>query len=100
MAAAAPTNPAAAFPAGDPRNALYAQNLAALEHQYTTANAGIEEGLKNARSNAEFSQRQTGPQETLGYQANQSKANNEGLLTSGINAQRRGTLAANYANKR
>ena len=99
-APAPPTNPAAAFPNGDPRNALYASNLAALEHQYNTTLAIDQESLKNYRANSEYSQRLIGNQEPLGYQANQNKANTEGLLNSGINASRRGTLAANYANRR
>lgn len=100
MAAAPPTNPAEAFGAGDPRNAAYFQTLASLEHQYNTTLAGDKEQLGNSKTNATYQQGLLGQAEPRSYQANQHRANAGGLLESGVNAERRGTIGADYANKR
>lgn len=98
--AAPPTNPAEAFGAGDPRNAAYFQTLASLEHQYNTTLAGYKETLQNSRTNATYQQGQLTQQEPRAYQANRHRANAGGVLESGVNAERRGTIGADYANKR
>lgn len=103
MAAAAappPTNPAAAFPAGDPRNAEYGETIAALEHAYTTTLAGDAETLSDATSNAQYQRSLIGQAEPGGYRSEANKANAGGILESGINAQDRGTLASKYADQR
>jgi hypothetical protein len=93
-------DPGSAFPAGDPRNAFYAENLAALEHQRGREKAGSEEGLSQARSKATYRQGLLGQAEPGTYKVNQERANSGGVLESGINAKRRGGIAADYANKR
>jgi hypothetical protein len=100
MAAAPPTNPAEAFGAGDPRNAQYFQTLASLEHQYNTTLAGDKEKLASSRSNALYQQGLLGEKEPGSYKANEHRANAGGLLESGVNAERRGTIGQEYANKR
>src|ERR1700742_3730842 len=96
----APTNPGEAFGPGDPRNAAYFQNLAALEHAYQTTLANDKTALANAKTNSEYSQSQLTKAEPGSYSNNQHRANAGGLLESGINAERRGGIASNYANKR
>src|SRR5580692_6928612 len=98
--AAPPTNPAEAFPAGDPRNAQYFQTLAALEHAYNTTLAGDKEALTNDKSNSEYQQTLLTKAEPGTYKTNQAKANAGGILESGVNAGRRGTIATQYAQKR
>lgn len=100
MAAAPPTNPAEAFGAGDPRNAQYFQTLASLEHQYNTTLAGDKQKLASSRSNALYQQGLIGEREPGSYKANEHRANAGGLLESGVNAERRGTIGQEYANKR
>jgi hypothetical protein len=103
MAAAAappPTNPAAAFPAGDPRNAEYGENVAAIEHAYGTTLAGDKETLADATSNAGYQRSLMGLQEPAGYRAEANRSNTGGILESGINAQNRGSLASKYAEGR
>jgi hypothetical protein len=93
-------DPAQAFGQGDPRNALYAENLAALEHGREREKATNEEGRNQARAKATYRQGLLGQAEPGTYKVNQERANNGGLLESGINAKRRGGIAADYANKR
>lgn len=100
MAATPPTNPAEAFGAGDPRNAAYFQTLANLEHQYNTTLAGDKERLQNSRTNATYQQGLIGQREPGSYKANSHRANAGGILESGVNAERRGTIGQEYANKR
>lgn len=84
----------------DPRGAAYFQQLAALQHQYDTSLAGNAEGLTNARSNAVYGEGQLTQQEPRSYQQNERTANKGGILESGVNAERRGTIAQQYAAKR
>lgn len=100
MAVAPPTNPAEAFGAGDPRNANYFQTLAQLEHQEQSTLAGLNERESSARSAATYRQGLLGQQEPQSYKANQHRANAGGIAESGVNAERRGTIATDYANKR
>jgi hypothetical protein len=100
MALAPPTNPSEAFGAGDPRNAKYFENLAALEHAYNTTLAGDQETLANDKTNAEYQQGLLTKAEPGTYKANQAKANAGGILESGVNAGRRGTIASQYGQKR
>lgn len=88
------------FPEGDPRNATYFQNLAALEHQYNTTLAGDEEALRGAKTNAEYQTNLLAKQEPIGLESLRSRANSEGLLHSGVLAVRAGALQSSYAAKR
>jgi hypothetical protein len=97
---APPTNPAEAFGAGDPRNAKYFENLAALEHAYNTTLADDKETLSNDQTNAQYQQSLLTKAEPVAYRNNQHKANAGGILESGVNAERRGTIATQYAQKR
>jgi hypothetical protein len=89
-----------AFPAGDPRNAQYNDNNATLEFQEKTGLAGFDEGLHNqeARTVYQESERERG--EPGAYRQNTNRANKGGLLESGINTQRHGTLEAGFAARR
>lgn len=98
--AAPPTNPAEAFGAGDPRNAAYFQTLASLEHQYNTTLANNKTRLGSSRENAAYQQGILGQREPQSYKANQHRANAGGIAESGVNAERRGTIGQDYANKR
>ncbi len=100
MAAAPPTNPAAAFPEGDPRNAQYGETLAALLKQREDAKAELIKGRGENQANAAYSESQLTQNEPNTYRANTHRANAGGILESGINAQRRGGIATDYANKR
>lgn len=95
-----PTNPAAAFGEGDPRNAKYFETLANLEHQYQTSLGSSKEARTNARANALYNRGLIGQREPQSYKANTHRANAGGLLESGVNAERRGTIGQEYANKR
>ena len=95
-----PTNPAEAFPAGDPRNAKYFENLTALEHAYNTTLGGDKEALSKDKTNAEYQQSLLTKAEPGTYAANRAKANAGGILESGVNAARRAMIASQYAQKR
>jgi hypothetical protein len=99
-APAPPTNPGEAFGAGDPRNALYFSNLAALEHQKANSLSGIAEQRNLARANTKYGEGQLTQHEPGSYKANAHRANQGGILESGVNAERRGTIGSEYANKR
>jgi hypothetical protein len=99
MAEAAPTA-TGGFGEGDPRNAQYFQTLASLNHQYNTTLANDKETLSNAESNANYQRGLLGQKEPLSYKANQHRSNAGGLLESGVNAERRGTIGAEYSNRR
>lgn len=88
------------FPAGDPRNAAYYENIAALKHAEETTLARGGEERARATAAATYNEGQLSKAEPLSYRANQYRANNEGLLESGVNAGRRGGIATNYAGKR
>lgn len=96
MAEAAPTP----FPEGDPRNAKYFENLAALEHGYQKSLAEGAETRANARTNAEYATGQIAKAEPEGFRNLRNRANSEGLLQSGVLAGRTGTLASSYGARR
>jgi hypothetical protein len=112
MAVSPPTNPGEAFGAGDPRNAKYFSVLAALEHQKENAvgsfkgqpgetyGGSLGEQRDQARAQAQYGQGLLTQREPLSYKANQHRANAGGIAESGVNAERRGTIGADYANKR
>jgi hypothetical protein len=99
MAEVAPAAPAG-LPAGNPQSALYNETLAALQHQREGALASD----KQARGETEGAYK-TGVQsynvaEPKALSAEQNKANNAGLLESGINARERGSVLGSYVEKR
>lgn len=91
---------ASPFPAGDPRNAQYFENIAALKHAEETTLARNSETEARAKAAATYQEGQYTKAEPLSYRANQFRSNNEGLLESGVNAGRRGNIATDYAGKR
>ncbi len=102
MAADLPTNltAAQAFPEGDPRNAQYGENLAALLKQREGRKAELIQGRGENQASAAYRESQLTQNEPETYRANQHRANAGGIASSGINAQRRGGIARDYANKR
>jgi hypothetical protein len=99
MAEAASTGPASPFPEGDPRNAKYFENLAALEHSKGRTEAEDAKGREEAASTYKYGTEQLQKQEPLALKANTNRANTEGLATSGILAQRQGVTQTGYAGK-
>jgi hypothetical protein len=95
-----PTNPASAFPSGDPRNAEYGETVAAAEHAYNTTLAGDKETLSDSTSNAAYQRSLMGLAEPAGYRTEANRASAGGILESGINAQNRGSLTSKYAESR
>lgn len=93
-------DPSQAFGPGDPRNAFYAENIAALEHSRGRESGRYQEGLSQHRANATLRQAQYGEAEPGTYKINQERSARGGLSESGVNAKRRGGIAAEYANKR
>ena len=87
------------FNSDDPRGSEYAANQSALEHQYETTLAGDKETLQDNRTSAAYQRSLIAKQEPLSYKANEAKSNAEGLLESGVNAGRRGNLAADFISK-
>ncbi len=100
MAAAPPTNPATAFPEGDPRGAEYGEQIAALLKQREDRKGELIAGRGENQAQAKYRESQLTQNEPNTYRANQHRANAGGIATSGINAQRRGGIATDYANKR
>ncbi len=88
------------MPEAPPTDAIYYREKAALEFGEKKKLAGIEEGEKGARAGATRQEGAMGRQEPWTYKQNQWSANRGGLLESGINAQRRGRIGADYAAKR
>src|SRR5436190_9201258 len=83
-----------------PTDALYWQTKGALAFNEGRRLARIGEGESKARSEATRREGAYGRGEPLAYKANQERANRGGILESGINSRRRGTIAADYAAKR
>ncbi len=96
----AATDPNAAFPAGDPRNAEYGENVAALLHQREGRKAQLIAGRGRNQANSKYRESLLSQNEPETYKANERRANRGGLLESGINQRRRGGIATDYANKR
>jgi hypothetical protein len=97
---AAPASPGTAFPAGDPRNALYFETKGKLEHERERTLGGLREQRENAQGNAKYREGVMTGQEPQTYAANRYRAVREGIASSGSNTERRGGIATNYANRR
>lgn len=80
--------------------AIYNTTLAdlGLQSGNELAKIGEEEGF--TRTNVGNKENTLTQQEPATYTAESNRANKGGILTSGINTQRKGTIAANFAGKR
>lgn len=99
MSAVPSAAPAAAtpFPEGDPRNAKYFENLAALEHTLNNTLAGDKQDLEDAQSSYNYSTGELERQLPLTLQTTRNTSNAHGLLESGQLTQATGTVEAKYA---
>lgn len=102
MSAVPSAPPAAAtpFPEGDPRNAKYFENLAALEHTLNNTLAADKQDLTDAQSAYNYSTGELERQLPLTLRATRNTANAHGLLESGQLAQAAGGVEAKYAQQR
>ena len=80
--------------------AIYNTTLADLGLQESNTLATIGEGEGFLRTNVNNSENLLSGQEPGVYTAESNKANKGGLLTSGVNTQRKATIASSYAEKR
>ncbi len=85
---------------GDPRNAEYFENIAAIQHIYERQKSEAAEGRANAKTNAAYSESQLTKQEPGGFRNLRNRAGKEGLTHSGILGGRTGNLASQYAARR
>lgn len=92
--------PGESFPAGDPRNAIYWETVGKLEHQRDLRKTGYEEALKKEQAGATLKEGQLSQAEPNTYAANRYRGVREGVASSGVNTERRGGIATNYANRR
>jgi hypothetical protein len=90
---------AAPFPEGDPRNAKYAENLAALEHSKGKVEAEDKRGREETESQYKYNTEQLQGGERLAVRGNMNTANNQGLLQSGLLAARQGQTQVTYGQK-
>lgn len=97
MAAAVPS--AIPFPEGDPRNSVYSKELAALEHTRGQEEAADKLANEESASQYKYGTEQLQKQEPLAIKANINRANSEGLLQSGVLAQRQGQTQVQYQGK-
>ena len=97
---AAPTAPATPFPEGDPRNAKYFENLAALEHTLNNTLASDQQDRTDALSAYNYSAGELERELPLSLQTTRNTANAHGLLESGQLAQAAGGVEAKYAAQR
>lgn len=90
--------PAPVLPEGyvDPK---YGELVQQENHALETSLRGDKETFNNASTNAAYQRSLINKQEPLSFKANEGKANSEGLLESGVNAQRRGTLLSGFVDK-
>jgi hypothetical protein len=95
-----PSGGATPFPEGDPRNAKYFENLAALEHTLNNTLASDQQDRTDALSAYNYSTGELGQQLPLSLQATRNTANAHGLLESGQLAQAAGGVEAKYAAQR
>ena len=97
-----PTVAAPASGAGqaDPREALYWSTAAELGHQYEHTLASDQEALENAKTSLLAGQGKLDRAEPLQLAGIRNRANAEGILSSGIEAQRTGTQQAGYLTAR
>jgi hypothetical protein len=92
--------PASPFPAGDPRSATYNEELGALLHQREIALSSDKASREEAQTGYKYGLSQYNAAEPKALTTEQNLANSQGLLESGINAQRRGGILADYVGKR
>jgi hypothetical protein len=83
----------------DPQ-AIYNTTLADLGLQASNETAAIGEDEGYARTNTLNAENTLTGEEPTTYTAESNKANKGGLLESGINSQRKATIASNFASKR
>ncbi len=81
-------------------DAEYTREVGRLNHQLETTLAGDKETLSDAKTAYQYNNSLLTQQEPLRYAANRYKAVNEGVAQSGVNAERRGTIGANFLNQR
>jgi hypothetical protein len=92
--------PASPFPTGDPRTAEYNETLATLLHQRENSLATDNASRGETQTAYKYGISQYDAAEPKALTAEQNQANSQGLLESGINAQRRGGILADYVGKR
>lgn len=98
---AAPTGTAATTPvAATPYEAKYYEELATLEHQEKNALSGDQSARTEAQANAKFGTEGLERQLPLNLKATRNRANTEGLLESGVEGERAGSVEAKYAEQR
>lgn len=95
-----PAAPAPAPGQPDPREALYWSTAAELGHQYEHTLASDQEALENDQTALRAGQSKLDRAEPLQLTNIRNRANAEGLLSSGIEAQRTGTQQAGYLTSR
>jgi hypothetical protein len=95
-----PAAPAPAPGQPDPREALYWSTAAELGHQYEHTLASDQEALENDKTSLLAGQNKLDRAEPLQLTNIRNRANAEGLLSSGIEAQRTGTQQAGYLTSR
>jgi hypothetical protein len=91
---------AQAMTQADPREALYTETAAALAHQYEHTLASNQEALENDQTALKAGQGKLDQAEPLQLTGIRNRANAEGLLSSGIEAQRTGTQQTGYLTSR
>lgn len=85
---------------GSAQTATYNSELSALQHQLEAGLAGYQAQRGEAEGSYKFGVSKLNEAEPRALTAEQNKSNTEGLLESGINAQRRGTIQAGYTRNR
>jgi hypothetical protein len=98
MAAASAPAPAP-FPEGDPRNAKYFENLAALEHSKGKTEAEDKRGREETESQYKYNTEQLQGNERNAVRGNMNTANSQGLLQSGLLAGRQAQTQVQYGQK-
>ncbi len=88
-----------ATPIGDPRDALFYSNEAALNFQRENALANQKVAREGAESNYRYGAGQLRRAQPLRLTASRNQANSQGLAESGILAQRQGQIQTDYASK-
>lgn len=86
--------------AGFDPGAVYNSTLADIGLQQANEEASLGESDANLKANIGYQENQITQAEPGTYRANANAANRGGLLTSGINARRKDTIASNFAARR
>lgn len=87
------------FPAGDPRNAVFASNVAALHLAQEQSEAGNNRGIADATASYRYQRGQNDRQEPGRVAQVQNAANSRGLAESGTLAANRGRELEGYASR-